>query len=278
MDFKNVLTPNNTLKLYCSTMAAANNITVQNIPVATQSQIDYLQQEINSLIPDNPNGWVNSDGITSTNNLIPITDGTPNGMKTDNNLSYAVISAAPTLSVGDAKIISANNNMVLETTDYILTKKDIYLQGTSAIQRYFTLGCENQSDNVKTYVDINDGNYICDNQLATKTEFRGATGYLFDNDVRIGSSTNTRKLYVNDIVVNPNGATGATGSTGATGDTGSTGPTGPTGSTGPTGPTGLGVSNGMLRALNLNLLVPIVAQTYNVVWSNLTPTEQLIWK
>jgi hypothetical protein len=34
----------------------------------------------------------------------------------------------------------------------------------------------------------------------------------------------------------------------------------------------------MLRALSLNLTVPTVAQTYDIVWSNLTPEQQLLWK
>jgi hypothetical protein len=256
------------------------NLTTQNnelyengIRIATQTDIDTLQQEINNIIPDNPYGWINSDGITTTDKLIPITDGTSNGMKTDPNLSYEIASVfdrlEPTLTVGAAKIISSLNNMKLETPDYIMTNKDFYLQGTADVQRYLTVGCLNQTDNVKTYVDINTSDYICDNQLSTKTEWRGATAYFFDNDVRIGSSTNIRKLFVNDIVVNPNGATG---------DTGPTGDTGATGATGATGSTGLGVSAGMLRALNLNLLVPTVAQTYDVVWSNLTAQQQLEWK
>jgi hypothetical protein len=252
------------------------NLTTQNnelyengIRVATQTDINTLQQEINNIIPDNPYGWLNSDGITTTDKLIPITDGTSNGMKTDPNLSYEIASVfdrlEPTLTVGAAKIISSLNNMKLETPDYIMTNKDFYLQGTQDVQRSLTIGCLNQTDNVKTYVDITTADYICDNQLATKTEFRGATGYYFDNDVRIGSATNIRKLFVNDIVVLP-------------GVTGSTGPTGDTGPTGYTGPAGSGVSNGMLRALNLNLLVPTVAQTFDVVWSNLSPAEQLLWK
>ena len=249
-----------------------NELYENNIRVATQTDINTLQQEINNIIPDNPYGWLNSDGITTTDNLIPITDGTSNGMKTDPNLSYEIASVfdrlEPTLTVGAAKIISSLNNMKLETPDYIMTEKSFYLQGETTTQRYLTIGCLNQTDNVKTYVDINSADYICDNQLATKTEFRGATGYYFDNDVRIGSATNTRKLFVNDIVVLP----GSTGPTGHTGDTGSTGPTGYT------GPAGSGVSAGMLRALNLNLLVPTVAQTFDVVWSTLTPQQQLEWK
>jgi hypothetical protein len=214
--------------------------------VANQTDIDFLQLEINSLTPDNPNGWVNSGGITSTTQQIPFSDGNPNGLITSPDLSYAVVSAQPTLTVGAAKIVSANNNMVLETTDYILTKKDIYIQGTEDVQRYLTIGVNNVVDNVKTFVDINTQDYICDNQLASKTQWKGASEYDFDNDVKIGDISTNKKLYLNDVEITPS--------------------------------SGVGVSAGMLRALNLNLLAPTVAQTYDVIWSNLTPAEQLLWK
>ena len=251
------------------------NLTTQNnelyengIRVATQTDINTLQQEINNIIPDNPYGWLNSDGITSTSQQIPFTDGSPNGMKTDPSLTYQVVDDQNFLTVGAAQVISSNNNMKLESTDYILTNKDFFLEGTEDVQRYLTVGRGGLVNNVKTSVDITTSDYICDNQLASKTQWKGASEYDFDNDVRIGSATNIRKLFVNDIVVLPGGVTGPTGPTG---------PTGATGATGDTGPTGLGLSAGMLRALNLNLLVPTVAQTYDVVWSNLSPAEQAIW-
>jgi hypothetical protein len=353
------------------------------IRIATQTDIDFLQQEINSLTPDNPNVWINSDGITSTINRIPFTDGTPNGTttnqsltfgidpqnnptltvggtqmisinnnmflrsageiitqndmilkgtadiqrsfqhgtnnnsnyvktyvdkdnfnfitdnqigsvtefkgssqydfdntiyvngtelipgnpnslvadnplvtpttgaiilsdginpfgtNTDNNLSYAVVASAPTLTVGNAKIVSANNNMVLETTDYILTKKDIYLQGTEDVQRYLTIGLNNVVNNVKTSVNINTQDYICDNQIASKTQWKGASEYNFDNDVKIGTVGQSKKLFVNGVE-------------------------------------NVGVSAGLLRSINCNLIKPTTV--YDVVWSNLTPQQQLEWK
>jgi hypothetical protein len=193
---------------------------------------------------DNSNVWINADGITTTDKLIPFTDGTANGMKTDNNFSYAVEYSAPTLTVGNAKIVSANNNMVLETTDYILTKKDIYLQGTEDVQRYLTIGLNNVLNNVKTFVDINTQDYICRNELNTRTQWKLASEYTFDSDVKIGAMGQSKKLYVNDIEITPSGG---------------------------------GLSAGLLRALNVNQIVPTLAQTYDIVWSNLSPAEQAIW-
>tara|TARA_R110000868_G_scaffold217925_1_gene468068 strand:- start:1011 stop:2600 length:1590 start_codon:yes stop_codon:yes gene_type:complete len=220
-------------------------VKVDNINLATQTQIDVLQTEIDNIPVPNPNVWINSGGITSTSNLIPITDGTPNGMITDNDLKYEVIAGENVLSVGAAQVISANNNMKLESTDYILTTKDIFLQGTEDVQRYLTIGVTNQINNVKTSVDINTLDYICDNQLATKTQWKGASEYDFDNDVKIGDALTTKKLYLNNVEITP---------------------------------TSSSVTAGMLRALNINQIVPTVAQTFNVVWSSLSPAEQLAWK
>jgi len=382
-----VLSNNNYYNLSAKSLKL-NGVDVENQLDTLQTDIDFLQQEINNLTPDNPNGWINSDGITSTSNRIPFTDGTPNGMttnqsltyaidpqnnptltvggtqmisvnnnmflrsadnietgnniilkgpasvqtsfqhgtnnnsnyvktyvdkdnfnfitdnqigsvtefkgssqydfdntiyvngtelvpgnpnslvtnqplitpsagaiilsdginpfgtNTNNNLSYAVVASAPTLTVGNAKIISANNNMVLETTDYILTKKNIYLQGTEDVQRYLTIGVNNVVNNVKTYVDITTQDYICRNELNSRTQWKLASEYTFDSDVKIGAMGQSKKLYVNDIEITPSGG---------------------------------GLSAGLLRALNVNQIVPTLAQTYDIVWSNLTPADQVIW-
>ena len=310
-----------------------NDLYENGIKVATQTEIDVLQQEIDNIVPGNPNALITDTPlITPSTGAVIVSDGlNPFGTNTDPSFTYTVVSTEPTLTVGAAQIISSNNNMKLETTDYILTTKDIFLQGTADVQRYLTIGCTNQPiNNVKTYVDINDSNYICKNEILTKTQWKLASEYTFDNDVKIGDISTTKKLYINGSEITsgatgPTGATGDTGPKGDTGDTGATGPTGDTGATGATGPkgdtgdtgatgatgptgdtgatgatgpkgdtgdtgatgstgdtgatgaTGLGVSAGMLRALNLNLLVPTVAQTYNVVWSNLTVPEKALW-
>ena len=259
-----------------------NDLYENGIKVATQTEIDVLQQEIDNIVPGNPNALITDTPlITPSTGAVIVSDGlNPFGTNTDPSFTYTVVSTEPTLTVGAAQIISSNNNMKLETTDYILTTKDIFLQGTADVQRYLTIGCTNQPiNNVKTYVDINDSNYICKNEILTKTQWKLASEYTFDNDVKIGDISTTKKLYINgsEITSGATGPTGATGDTGPKGDTGDTGATGSTGDTGATGATGLGVSAGMLRALNLNLLVPTVAQTYNVVWSNLTVPEKALW-
>lgn len=287
----------------------SNNELYENgIRVATQTDIDFLQQEINSFIPDNPNGWINSDGITSTSNRIPFTDGSPNGMTTNQNLTFAIDPQNnPTLTVGGTQMISVNNNMYLRSAGEIETGNDLILKGPADVQRSLQLGTNNNSNYVKTYVDkdtfdfitdnqigtaseyrgsssyifdnniisnqnvilnqgksltlnndtdVNNvklykvnganGTFFIDNQSGTKTQFKNASEYYFDNDVKIGDNTTTKKLYLNDVEITPS--------------------------------SGVGVSAGMLRALNLNLLVPTVTQTYDVVWSNLTAQQQLEWK
>jgi|LakMenEpi03Aug12_release.lakeMendotaPanAssembly.Ray.scaffolds.fasta_scaffold06411_11 hypothetical protein len=239
MDTQNILSANN-LSIY------GKRIFEDNVRVATQTQIDVLQTEIDGITPGNPNALITDQPlITPSAGAIILSDGiNPFGTNTDNNFSYAVEYSAPTLTVGNAKIVSANNNMVLETTDYILTKKDIYLQGTEDVQRYLTIGVNNVVNNVKTFVDINTQDYICRNELNTRTQWKLASEYTFDSDVKIGAMGQSKKLYVNDIEITPGGG---------------------------------GLSEGMLRALNINQIVPDVSKTYDIVWSNLTPAEQAIW-
>ena len=182
---------------------SAQSLKLNNVDV-TQS-LNTLQQEIDNIVPGNPNSLVTDTPlITPSAGSIIFSDGVDAfGTNTDTNLSYAVVSSAPTLTVGNAKIVSANNNMVLETTDYILTKKDIYLQGTADVQRYLTVGCENQTNNVKTYVDKTTADYICKNELLSRTQFKLASEYTFDSDVKIGAMGQSKKLYVNDIEIKP---------------------------------------------------------------------------
>jgi hypothetical protein len=118
------------------------NLTTQNnelyengIRVATQTDVDFLQGEINSFIPDNPNGWINSNGITSTSQQIPFTDGSPNGLITDPNLLFGKPQNNPTLTLGGCEMISVNNNMYLRSAGEILTEMDFKLKSTAGIQK-----------------------------------------------------------------------------------------------------------------------------------------------
>lgn len=176
----------------------SNNELYENgIRIANQTDIDFLQQEINSFIPDNPNGWINSDGITSTSQQIPFTDGSPNGMKTDSSLTFGKPQDNPTLTVGGVQMISVNNNMYLRSAGEIETGNDLILKGPADIQRSLQLGTNNNNNFVKTYVDNNTFDYICDNQIGNKTEWKGANGYYFDNTIYV----NNEPLDISGLLV-----------------------------------------------------------------------------
>jgi hypothetical protein len=188
-----------------STLTTVNNELYENgIRIATETDIDTLQGEIDNIVPGNPNALVSDRPLVIPSaGAIIFSDGLdPFGTNSDPSFTYTNISN-PTLTVGAAQIISENNNMKLETPDYILTNKDIFLQGEALTQRYLTVGCTNQPENVKTFVDINDGNYICRNDLLTKTQWKLASEYTFDNDVKIGDISTTKKLYLNDVEIKP---------------------------------------------------------------------------
>jgi len=177
----------------------SNNELYENgIRIANQTDIDTLQQEIDSFIPDNPNGWINSDGITSTSQQIPFTDGTPNGLITDPNLTFAIDPQNnPTLTVGGTQMISVNNNMYLRSAGEIETGNDMILKGPADIQRSFQHGTNNSNDYVKTYVDKDTFDFICDNQIGNKTEWNGASGYYFDNTIYV----NNEPLDISGLLV-----------------------------------------------------------------------------
>lgn len=88
--------------------------------------------------------------------------------------------------------------------------------------------------------NILNGDFVLANKSGSDTRFQGSNAYTFDSDLRVGDFSTSKKIFKNDVELN-------------------------------------GVSAGMLRALNINLLVPTVEQTYDVVWSNLSPAEQAIW-
>jgi hypothetical protein len=134
------------------------------------------------------------------------------------------------------------NSSSYDFDNNIISNENVILnQGKS-----LTLNNDTDVNNIKLYKANGAlGSFVLDNQSGSKTDFKGANSYLFDNDVSIGDNTTSKKLYLNNVEITPSGA---------------------------------GVSAGMLRALSLNLIVPTVAQTYDIVWSNLTPEEQLLWK
>jgi hypothetical protein len=285
----------------------SNNELYENgIRVATQTDIDFLQQEINSFIPDNPNGWINSDGITSTIQRIPFTDGTPNGMTTSQSLTFGIDPQTnPTLTVGGTQMISQNNDMFLRSANNIETGNNMILKGPASIQTSFQHGTNNSNEYVKTYVDKDNFNFITDNEIGSATEFKGASQYFFDNNIITSQNViinqgnsltlnndtdvNNVKLYkqngLNGNFVLDNQTGSKTEFKNASeyyfdnnvniGDL-STSKTLTLNGV-PITPSGGGLSAGLQRALNINQIVPTVAQTYDVVWSNLSPAEQAIW-
>ena len=254
----------------------SNNELYENgVRVATQTDINTLQQEIDNIAPGNPNALVTDTPLViPTQGAVFISDGlTSTGTNVSEDLiirDYGVIDVYKQLNCNDviniqsltavACSLSAGvddftinngqgsrtvfiNSSSYEFDNNIISNENVILnQGKS-----LTLNNDTDVNNVKLYKQNGlNGDFFIDNQGGTKTNFKGASEYDFDNDVKIGDNTTTKKLYLNDVEITPS--------------------------------SGVGVSAGMLRALNLNLLSPTVAQTYDVVWSNLSPEEQLLWK
>lgn len=82
----------------------------------------------------------------------------------------------------------------------VITSQNVILnQGNS-----LTLNNDTDPDNVKLYKANGAlGSFVLDNQSGSKTDFRGASSYLFSNDVSIGDNTTTKKLYLNNVEIKP---------------------------------------------------------------------------
>jgi hypothetical protein len=139
-----------------------------------------------------------------------------------------------------SRAVFINSNSYFFDNNIITSENVILNQGKS-----LTLNNDTDPDNVKLYkANGANGTFFIDNQSGSKTTFKNASEYYFDNNVNIGDLSTSKTLTLNGVPITPSGG---------------------------------GLSAGMLRALNINQIVPTVAQTYNIVWSNLTPAEQAIW-
>jgi len=132
------------------------------------------------------------------------------------------------------------NSNSYEFDNNIISNENVILnQGKS-----LTLNNDTDADNVKLYkVNGLNGTFFIDNQGATKTTFKGASEYYMDNNLLIGDNTTNKKIYLNNVEIAPCA----------------------------------GLSAGLLRTLNINEIVPTVAQTYDIIWSNLTVAEKALW-
>jgi hypothetical protein len=164
----------------------------------SSSFVDNAPANPNALIADNPL-------ITPSAGAIILSDGiNPFGTNTNPNFTFNIDPQSnPTLGVGGVQMISQNNNMFLRSADNIETGNNIILKGPASIQTSFQHGTNNNSNYVKTYVDKDTFDFVCDNQIGTISEWRGASSYLFSNDVSIGDNTTSKKLYLNNVEIKP---------------------------------------------------------------------------
>jgi len=196
------------------------NLTTQNnelyengIRVATQTDVDFLQQEIDNIPGGNPNALITDTPLViPTQGAVFISDGLTS---THTN---------PT------------EDLIIRDYDGIDVYKQLNCNGGLNIQSLTTVACTMTSG-------TND--FTINNGQGSRTVFINSSSYDFDNTIKIGSTGSNLQLLLNGNEITPSSGS---------------------------------LSAGMLRALNINQIVPTVAQTYNIVWSNLTAGEQLLWK
>jgi hypothetical protein len=251
----------------------SNNELYENgIRVATQTDINTLQQEIdnipssaNALVTDTPlvtptTGAVFiSDGLSSTGTnasedfIIRDYDGIDvyKQLNVNSGLNIQSLTTLPVVMTSGTDYFTINNGQgsatrFIGSNSYVFDNNIISTQNVILNQgKSLTLNNDTDPDNVKLYkVNGANGTFFIDNQSGSKTTFKNASEYYFDNNVNIGDLSTSKTLTLNGVPITPSGG---------------------------------GLSAGLLRALNVNQIVPTVAQTYNIVWSNLLPAEQAIW-
>jgi hypothetical protein len=251
----------------------SNNELYENgIRVATQTDINTLQQEIdnipssaNALVTDTPlvtptTGAVFiSDGLSSTGTnasedfIIRDYDGIDvyKQLNVNSGLNIQSLTTLPVVMTSGTDYFTINNGQgsatrFIGSNSYVFDNNIISTQNVILNQgKSLTLNNDTDPDNVKLYkVNGANGTFFIDNQSGSKTTFKNASEYYFDNNVNIGDLSTSKTLTLNGVPITPSGG---------------------------------GLSAGLLRALNVNQIVPTVAQTYNIVWSNLTVAEKAIW-
>jgi hypothetical protein len=250
---------------------SAQSLKLNNVDV-TQS-LNTLQQEIDNIVPGNPNALVTDTPLViGTQGAVFISDGlTSTGTNVSEDLvirDYGVIDVYKQLNCNDVINIQSSEAIACtlsagvddftinngqgsrtffigsnsyEFDNNIISNENVILNNAKAL----TLNNNFDVNNIKLYKDnVLNGTFFIDNQSGTKTEFKNASEYYFDNNVNIGDLSTSKTLTLNGIPITPSGGS---------------------------------VSAGLLRAINCNQIVPDVSKTYNIVWSDLTPAEQAIW-
>jgi len=199
-----------------------------------QQQLNDLQNEINNL--SNNNSWTNTNGgsVPISSGLVLTTDGIEDGavaneqieitetfINLKNNVSvYDDLYCNKNLNIqsdtsqtvsmfvdisNNFKISNLNNSRMIfqnssnyEFDNNIISNENVILnQGKS-----LTLNNDTDADNIKLYkLNGLNGNFVLDNQSGTRTTFKNAKDYTFDNDVLIGTALTTKKLFLNNVEI-----------------------------------------------------------------------------
>jgi hypothetical protein len=257
-----------------------NDVFAKNVKLANETDIQNLQNEIDNILPLSNYAYINGNDETSQLGGIPFGTGSINTLiqspdflydninkvvKVD-NINLATQTQIDTLQTEIDNIPSSANSLVTDTPLIIPTLGSVFISdglsstGTNAtedfiirdydvIDVYKQLNC-NGGLNIQSLTTLpctmssGTTDFTINNIQGSRTVFISSSSYDFDNTIKIGSIGSSHQLLLNGVQITPSSGS---------------------------------VSAGMLRALNINQIVPTVAQTYDIVWSNLTLAEQAIW-
>jgi hypothetical protein len=224
-------------------LTSVNNELYENgVRIATQTDIDTLQNEIDNIPGGNPNALVTdtplvipetgsviiSDGITSTgtnaSNYLKITDAIyteyplmcnyPVNIYNSLNIQSPTTDQVQFFMDGDNNFnitnVQASKTLFFGSSEYDFNNGDVKIKDGKQLQFY------NNFDGDAITLrkdDVLNGDFVLANKTGSKDRFEGASEYDFDNDVKIGDDTTTKKLYLNGVEItsgNPNALTTTT--------------------------------------------------------------------
>ena len=244
----------------------SNNELYENgVRIATQTDTNTLQTEIDELgvsVNTNTNSInslgviVNSQGATINSLGVAVNTNTA----TINSLGVAVNTNTANISTLQSSSLVTDTPLVIPTEGSVFISDGVSSNGTNAsgdliIRNYGVIDVQSQlncndviniqsSTAVACTLSAGVNDFTINNGQGSRTVFVGSSSYDFDNTIKIGSPGSNLQLLLNGNEITPSSGS---------------------------------ITAGMLRALNINQIVPTVAQTYDIVWSNLTPAEQAIW-
>jgi len=290
-------------------------VKVDNVNLATQTQIDFLQTEIDNIPGGNPNVWINGVGQTTTNQQILFTDNSVNGaitsdklyFDTENNFIYLNGEVMPVRSEIDFLQQEINDtNVRIDGVDNTLLNQSHRIDDLETLTTTQGNDIQTNTNNInilngrvgtlegQVAVQQGDINYLTTISQQSQTDITALQGEVqtlqtdvSNNTTNIGTlqgnvsdlqgdvSTLQGQISINTANINTN-TNDIIELQGDLNNLSTYTSNSINNLQGKVDTLQTYANSALMRAINCNNWTPTTV--YNVVWNNLTPTEKLMWK